>query len=60
MLALVDGKPVVLNLQQMLAEYLKHQENVVTRRTRFDLDKAEKKSAYSGGSRGLRLTTLTR
>ena len=41
MLALVDGKPVVLNLQQMLAEYLKHQENVVTRRTRFDLDNAE-------------------
>ena len=44
MLALVDGKPVVLNLKQALEEYLKHQENVVTRRTRFDLDKAEKRA----------------
>lgn len=44
MLALVDGKPVVLNLKQMLEEYLKHQEIVVTRRTRFDLDKAEKRA----------------
>ena len=51
MLALVDGKPVVLNLQQMLAEYLKHQENVVTRRTRFDLDKAEKRAHILEGLR---------
>lgn len=41
MIALVNGKPAVLNLQQMLAEYLKHQEEVVTRRTKFNLDKAE-------------------
>ena len=51
MLALVDGKPVVLNLQQMLAEYLKHQENVVTRRTRLDLDKAEKRAHILEGLR---------
>ena len=37
MLALVDGKPVVLNLKTMLEEFLKHQEEVVTRRTKFDL-----------------------
>lgn len=43
LLALVDGKPVVMNLQQMLAEYLKHQEEVVTRRTRYNLEKAEKR-----------------
>ncbi len=44
MLALVDGKPAILNLQQILAEYLKHQEEVVTRRTRFNLDKAQKRA----------------
>lgn len=41
MLALVDGEPKVLNLRQILEEYLKHQKIVVTRRTRFDLAKAE-------------------
>ncbi|HHW94779.1 MAG TPA: DNA gyrase subunit A [Mogibacterium sp.] len=41
MLALVDGEPKVLNLREMLDEYLKHQKIVVTRRTRFDLAKAE-------------------
>ena len=51
MLALVDGKPVVLNLKQALEEYLKHQENVVTRRTRFDLDKAEKRAHILEGLR---------
>ena len=40
-----------MNLQQMLAEYLKHQENVVTRRTRFDLDKAEKRAHILEGLR---------
>ena len=44
MIALVNGKPAVLNLQQMLSEYLKHQEEVVTRRTKFNLDKAEKRA----------------
>ncbi len=41
MLALVDGEPKILNLKQILEEYLKHQKIVVTRRTRFDLTKAE-------------------
>lgn len=41
MLALVDGEPKILNLKQILEEYLKHQKVVVTRRTRFDLAKAE-------------------
>lgn len=41
MLALVNGEPKVLNLYQILDEYLKHQKNVITRRTKFDLSKAE-------------------
>ncbi|MBQ3292605.1 MAG: DNA gyrase subunit A [Mogibacterium sp.] len=41
MLALVDGEPKILNLKQILEEYLKHQKIVVTRRTKFDLAKAE-------------------
>ncbi|MCL2696671.1 MAG: DNA gyrase subunit A [Oscillospiraceae bacterium] len=41
MLALVDGVPRVLTLKQMLEHYLAFQEEVVTRRTRFDLRKAE-------------------
>ncbi len=44
MLALVDNQPVVLNLQQMLEYYLAHQEEVVTRRTRYDLNKAEERA----------------
>ena len=40
MLALVDGQPRVLSLKEMLSEYIRHQEDVVTRRTRYDLDKA--------------------
>ena len=41
MLALVDGEPRVLNLREMLYYYLDHQKQVITRRTRFDLAKAE-------------------
>jgi len=41
MLALVDGEPKILNLKQILEEYLKHQKIVITRRTKFDLAKAE-------------------
>ncbi len=41
MLALVDGEPKILNLRQIIEEYLKHQKVVVTRRTKFDLAKAE-------------------
>jgi len=41
MLALVNGEPKILNLKQIIEEYLKHQKIVVTRRTKFDLAKAE-------------------
>ena len=41
MIALVNGKPKVLNLYEILDEYLKFQKEVVTRRTQFDLRKAE-------------------
>ena len=41
MLALVNNEPKVLNLKQMLKYYLKHQEEVVTRRTQYDLEKAQ-------------------
>lgn len=44
MLALVDNKPKVLNLLELLQYYLKHQEDVVTRRTRYDLNKAEERA----------------
>lgn len=40
MLALVDGTPKLLNLKQMLYYYLEHQKDVVTRRTKFDLNKS--------------------
>nr|WP_300816439.1 DNA gyrase subunit A [uncultured Acetatifactor sp.] len=43
MLALVDQQPKVLNLLDMLTYYLKHQEEVVTRRTKYDLNKAEER-----------------
>ncbi len=41
MLALVDGSPRVLNLKEVLHYYIKHQEDVITRRTRYELAKAE-------------------
>lgn len=44
MLALVDGKPKVLNLLQILQYYLQHQEDVVTRRTKYDLNKAKERA----------------
>ena len=44
MLCIVNGEPKVLNLKEVLTEYLKHQENVVTRRTQFDLKKAEERA----------------
>lgn len=43
MLALVNNEPKVMNLLDMLTSYLKHQEDVVTRRTRYDLNKAEER-----------------
>jgi DNA gyrase subunit A len=44
MLALVDNQPKILNLRDMLDYYLKHQEEVVTRRTKYDLNKAEERA----------------
>ena len=44
MLALVNGEPKVLNLLQMLTEYLNHQKDVVKRRTKFELNKAEERA----------------
>ncbi len=44
MLALVNNEPHVLNLLQMLQFYLRHQEDVVTRRTKYDLNKAEERA----------------
>ena len=43
MLALVDGRPKMLNLKEILEEYIKHQKDVVTRRTRYDLEKAQER-----------------
>lgn len=51
MLALVNDKPKVLNLKQMLEEYLKHQKDVVTRRTQYDLKKAEDRAHIVEGLR---------
>lgn len=44
MLALVDNEPHVMNLLEMLEYYLLHQEEVVTRRTKYDLNKAEERA----------------
>ncbi len=43
MLALIDNQPKVMNLLDMLVYYLDHQKNVVTRRTKYDLNKAEER-----------------
>lgn len=51
MLALVNNEPKVLNIKQMLEEYLKHQKEVVTRRTQFDLNKAEARAHLVEGLR---------
>ena len=44
MLALVDGQPKTMNLHEMLDYYLTHQKDVVTRRTRYELNKAEERA----------------
>ncbi|MBQ4576708.1 MAG: DNA gyrase subunit A [Firmicutes bacterium] len=51
MLALADGRPKILNLYEILEEYLKHQKNVVTRRTKYDLKKAEARAHILEGLR---------
>ena len=43
LLALVDGEPKILNLKQIINEYIKHQEDVITRRTRYDLARTEER-----------------
>ena len=44
MLALVDNQPKILNLKEMLVQYLNHQKDVVTRRTKYELNKAEERA----------------
>jgi DNA gyrase subunit A len=51
MLALVDGEPRILNLKEMLRHYLDHQKEVVVRRTRFDLARAEERAHILEGLR---------
>lgn len=51
MLALVNGEPKVLNLREMLHYYLKHQQEVIRRRTEFDLRKAEARAHILEGLR---------
>lgn len=50
-LALVDGVPKVLTLKELIHYYIKHQKEVVTRRTKFDLDKAEARAHIVEGLR---------
>ncbi len=51
MIALVDGEPRTLNLYEILHEYLKHQKEVLTRRTQYDLKKAEARAHIVEGLR---------
>ncbi len=51
MVAIVDGAPRFLTLKQMLQHYLAHQEDVVTRRTKFDLKKAQNRAHILAGLR---------
>ncbi len=44
MLALVNNQPKIMNIQEILEHYLRHQEDVVTRRTRYDLNKAQERA----------------
>ena len=51
MIALVEGRPQLLSLKDILVEYIKHQKEVLTRRTRFDLAKAEARAHILEGYR---------
>ena len=51
MIALVNGEPKKLTLLQILDEYIKHQKEIVTRRTQFDLEKAENRAHILEGLR---------
>lgn len=59
MLALVNNTPKILNLKEIIAEYIKHRFDVITRRTRFELDKAEKRAHILQGYR-IALTNIDR
>lgn len=49
LLALVDGEPKVLNLKECIHYYIEHQKDVIVRRTRFDLNKAEERAHIVAG-----------
>nr|WP_175615090.1 DNA gyrase subunit A [Piscibacillus halophilus] len=51
MLALVNGRPQVLNIKQTLEYYLEHQKEIITRRTKYDLEKAEARAHILEGLR---------
>lgn len=51
MLAIVNGRPEVLNLKQMIGHYIEHQKEVFSRRVRFDLNKAEERAHIVEGLR---------
>lgn len=59
MLALVNNTPKILNLKEIITEYIKHRFDVITRRTRFELDKAEKRAHILQGYR-IALTNIDR
>ena len=46
MIALVDGQPRLLSLKDALTHYIAHQIEIITRRTQFDLEKAEARSIF--------------
>lgn len=49
LLALVDGEPKILNLKECIHYYIEHQKDVIVRRTRFDLNKAEERAHIVAG-----------
>jgi len=51
MMAVVDNRPMLLNIKQILDYFLRHRREVIIRRTRFDLDKAEKRAHILEGLR---------
>ncbi|MCM8765606.1 MAG: DNA gyrase subunit A [Candidatus Omnitrophica bacterium] len=57
MLALVDNRPRILNLKEMIQEYIKHRKNIVIRRTTFELEKAKKRAHILEGLK-IALTNL--
>lgn len=59
MLSLVNNVPRILNLKEMLVEYIKHRFDVITRRIKFDLDKAEKRAHILKGYQ-IALTNIDR